>query len=406
MPLFEYRASDRADKIQSSFAEAASREALIDSLIEKGLYVVEIKEVQKKIKPYFSFSTGLFNNVSQKEVTYFYIQLSTLISSGVTLIESLESLIEQTQNPHFKNIINDIKTRIATGQTFFEAVSRHPQIFDDVAANMIKAGETGAGLDEVLERIAKFSERDTKIRSKVKSAMIYPLTLSAIAVSVILFLVIYVFPKFTKVFAKSKTALRTPTVLLMKSSEFMQEYYILVMACLIAAFFILRWFINTNEKAQTVFDRVTLRLPVFGDVISKATIARFIRTLATLLNSGVPILKSLEVCENIVENSVLKKVVTSLKGGVAQGLTMYDILRGKPEFPAIVTKMIQTGEKTGTLPKLLIKASDFFEYEVEIAIDGIISLIEPALIITMGLFIGFISVAMFLPIFDLTSAIR
>ncbi len=406
MPLFEYKASDRADKIQSSFAEAASREALIDSLIEKGLYVVEIKEVQKKIKPYFSFSTGLFNKVSQKEVTYFYIQLSTLISSGVTLIESLESLIEQTQNPHFKNIINDIKTRIATGQTFFEAVSRHPQIFDDVAANMIKAGETGAGLDEVLERIAKFSERDTKIRSKVKSAMIYPLTLSAIAVSVILFLVIYVFPKFTKVFAKSKTALPTPTVLLMKSSEFMQQYYILIMAGLIAAFFILRWFINTNEKAQTVFDRVTLKLPVFGDVISKATIARFIRTLATLLNSGVPILKSLEVCENIVENSVLKRVVTSLKGGVAQGLTMYEILRGKPEFPAIVTKMIQTGEKTGTLPKLLIKASDFFEYEVEIAIDGIISLIEPALIITMGLFIGFISVAMFLPIFDLTSAIR
>ncbi len=406
MPLFEYKASDRADKIQSSFAEAASREALIDSLIEKGLYVVEIKEVHKKIKPYFSFSAGLFNKVSQKEVTYFYIQLSTLISSGVTLIESLESLVDQTQNPYFKNIINDIKTRIATGQTFFEAVSRHPQVFDDVAANMIKAGETGAGLDEVLERIAKFSERDTKIRSKVKSAMIYPLTLSAIAVSVILFLVIYVFPKFTKVFAKSKTALPTPTVLLMKSSEFMQEYYLLVMAALIAFLFIARWLINTNEKAQALFDRTTLKLPVFGDVISKATIARFIRTLATLLNSGVPILKSLEVCENIVENSVLKKVVTSLKGGVAQGLTMYDILRSKPEFPAIVTKMIQTGEKTGTLPKLLIKASDFFEYEVEIAIDGIISLIEPALIITMGLFIGFISVAMFLPIFDLTSAIR
>jgi type IV pilus assembly protein PilC len=406
MPLFEYKASDRADKIQTSFAEAASREALIDSLIEKGLYVIEIKEIQKKIKPYFSFSAGLFNKVSQKEVTYFYIQLSTLISSGVTLIESLESLIDQTQNPHFKNIINDIKTRIATGQTFFEAVSRHPQIFDDVAANMIKAGETGAGLDEVLERIAKFSERDTKIRSKVKSAMIYPLTLSAIAVSVIFFLVVYVFPKFTKVFAKSKTALPTPTVLLMKSSEFMQEYYILILASVIAAFFILRWLVNTNEKAQALFDRVALKLPVFGDVISKATIARFIRTLATLLNSGVPILKSLEVCENIVENTVLKRVVTSLKGGVAQGLTMYDILRGKPEFPAIVTKMIQTGEKTGTLPKLLIKASDFFEYEVEIAIDGIISLIEPALIVTMGLFIGFISVAMFLPIFDLTSAIR
>ena len=406
MPLFECKASDRADKIQTFFAEAANREALIDSLIEKGLYVIEVKEVQKKIKPFFSFSAGFFNKVSQKEVTYFYIQLSTLISSGVTLIESLESLVDQTQNPHFKFIINDIKTRIATGQTLFEAVNRHPRVFDEVAANMIKAGETGAGLDEVLERIAKFSERDTKIRSKVKSSMVYPLTLSAIAVSVIFFLVVYVFPKFTKVFAKSKTALPTPTVLLMKSSAFMQEYYVFIMAAVITVIFILRWLVNTNEKVRALFDRGTLRLPVFGDVISKATIARFIRTLATLLNSGVPILKSLEVCENIVENTVLKKVVISVKGGVAQGLTMYDILRGKPEFPAIVTKMIQTGEKTGALPKLLIKAADFFEYEVEIAIDGIISLIEPALIITMGLFIGFISVAMFLPIFDLTSAIK
>ncbi len=406
MPLFEYKASDRSDKIQTGLLEAASREALVDSLIEKGLFVIDVKESVKKSKPLFSFTGGLFNKVSQKEVTYFYIQLSTLISAGVTLIESLDSLIEQMQNPYFKNIIIDVKTRIATGQTFYDALCRHPQVFDDVAANMIKAGETGAGLDEVLERIAKFSERDTRIRSKVKSSMIYPLTLSAIAAGVIFFLVVYVFPKFTKVFAKSKTALPAPTVLLMKMSEFMQAHYFSIIISIFVIFLFLKWLVNTNERARIFSDRVTLKLPVFGDVISKATVARFIRTLATLLNSGVPILKSLEVCENIVENIVLKKIVSSLKGGVAQGLTMYDILRGKPEFPSIVTKMIQTGEKTGTLPRLLIKAADFFEYEVEIAVDGIISLIEPALIITMGLFIGFISVAMFLPIFDLTSAVR
>ncbi len=406
MPLFEYKFSDRGDKVQSAYAEAASSGALADSLIEKGYYVIEIKEVQKKSKASSSLTGLFFNRVTQKEVTYFYIQLSTLISAGVTLIESLESLIDQTQNPYFKSVINDVKTRIATGQTFYDAVSRHPQIFDEVAANMIKAGETGAGLDEVLERIAKFSERDTKIRSKVKSALIYPVTLSLIAASVIFFLVAYVFPKFMKVFAKAKTALPAPTVILMKTSEFMQNYYLFIIAGFIAFVFLFRWLINNNERARGIFDAFTLKTPVFGDMIMKATIARFIRTLATLLTSGVPILKSLEVCENIVENTVLKKIVVSLKGGVSQGLTLYDILKGKPEFPAIVTKMIQTGEKTGTLPRLLIKASDFFEYEVEIAIDGVISLIEPALIITMGLFIGFISIAMFLPIFDLTSAIR
>ncbi|HPG59055.1 MAG TPA: type II secretion system F family protein, partial [Candidatus Wallbacteria bacterium] len=206
MPLFEYKFSDRGDKVQSAYAEAASSGALADSLIEKGYYVIEIKEVQKKARASSSLAGLFFNRVTQKEVTYFYIQLSTLISAGVTLIESLESLIDQTQNPYFKSVINDVKTRIATGQTFYDAVSRHPQIFDEVAANMIKAGETGAGLDEVLERIAKFSERDTKIRSKVKSALIYPVTLSLIAASVIFFLVAYVFPKFTKVFAKAKTA--------------------------------------------------------------------------------------------------------------------------------------------------------------------------------------------------------
>lgn len=406
MPLYEYKASDRENNVQSSFAEAASEEALIDSLIEKGLYVVEIREVKKKVKPYFTLLGTMFGRISQKEITYFYIQLSTLISAGVTLIESLESLVDQTQNPQLKSVIVDIKTRIATGQTFFEAVSRHPQVFDDVAANMIKAGETGAGLDEVLERIAKFSERDTKIRSKVKSAMIYPLTLSAIAASVIFFLVAYVFPKFTKVFAKSKAALPAPTIMLMKASEFMQNHFLLIILAIIASVFAFRWLINTNERARASYDSFLLKMPIFGDLISKATVARFIRTLATLLNSGVPIIRSLEVCENIVENTVLKRVVMSLKGGVSQGLTLYDILKGKQEFPAIVTKMIQTGEKTGTLPKLLIKASDFFEYEVEISIDGIISLIEPALIITMGLFIGFISIAMFLPIFDLTTAIK
>lgn len=392
--------------MQSAFAEAASEEALIDLLLEKGLYAVEVREVKKKSKPYSSLAGLVFTRITRKEITYFYIQLSTLISSGVTLIESLESLVDQTQNPHLKGVIIDLKTRIATGQTFFEAVSRHPNVFDEVAANMIKAGETGAGLDEVLERIAKFSERDTKIRSKVKSAMIYPITLSAIAAGVIFFLVAYVFPKFTKVFAKSKAALPAPTVMLMKLSDFMQDNYLIIIAAIIASIFAFRWLINTNDKARASFDSFLLRVPIFGDLISKATVARFIRTLATLLNSGVPIIKSLEVCENIVENTVLKRIVSSLKGGVAQGLTLYDILKGKSEFPAIVTKMIQTGEKTGTLPKLLIKASDFFEYEVEIAIDGLISLIEPALIITMGLFIGFISVAMFLPIFDLTTAIR
>jgi len=405
MPLYEYKISDREGKTQSSYSEAVSEEAMIDSLIEKGYYVIEIKEVQKKIKPFF-YSTGFFSKVSNKDITYFYIQLSTLISSGVTLVESLESLIEQCENPYLRNVIIDIKTRVSTGQSLFEAVARHPDVFDDIAANMIKAGETGAGLDTVLERIAKFSERDTKVRSKVKSALIYPLTLSMLAGGVIFFLIVYVFPKFTKVFAKAKAALPAPTVILMRVSEFAQNYYLHILITGILLFIAFRWLINTNAAAREKFDAMTLKIPVFGNLVAKASIGRFIRTLATLLSSGVPILKCLEICENIVENTVLKKIVSSLKSGIAQGLTMSDILRGKKAFPALVAKMIQTGEKTGTLPQLLMKAADFFEYEVELSIDGIITLIEPTLIIIMGLFVGFISLAMFLPMFDLTSTLK
>lgn len=406
---FEYKITDQEGKTTTARGEAANKDAMIDSLMDKGYFVIEINEVQK-----YSENSGMLSTIkklfgggiSQKEITYFYMQLSTLISAGVTLVESLESLAEQCENPKLKAIIIDMRTKISTGQTFFEAVSKYPDVFDDLTANMIKAGEAGAGLDEALIQIAKFSERDTKLRTKVKSALMYPMILSLVAGGVVFFLITYVFPKFTKVFAKAKAGLPGPTVMLMKISAFLQVYYVHVILGLVALFIGIRWLLKNNDTVAYYFDVLILKVPVVGNLILKSSVARFTRTMGTLLNGGVPILKCLEVCENIVENVLLKNVVRSLNNGVSQGIALYDILKTKKVFPSIVTKIIQTGEKTGTLPKLLIKSSDFFEYEVEMAIEGVMSMLEPVLIVVMGAVIGFIAIAMFLPMFDLTSSIK
>lgn len=407
MSQFEYKIADRDGKTSVARGEAETKDAMVDVLIDGGYYVIEIREIQRPRKSLAETISEIFTRrVSRKEITYFYMQLSTLISAGVTLVESLESLAEQCDNPRFRAIINDVKVRISTGQTFFDAISKYPEIFDELASNMIKAGETGAGLEEILSQIAKFSERDTKLISKVKAAMVYPAILCCVATAVVIFLITYVFPRFAKVFAKAKSVLPAPTVFLMAISGFLQNYIVYISIFLVVAVIFARWFIVTRPAARSAFDSLSLRAPVYGDLLLKSSVARFTRTLGTLLHGGVPIIRSLEVCENIMNNVHLRAVVTSLKTGVAQGLTLYEILKTKKIFPAIVTKIIQTGEKTGALPKLLIKASDFFEYEVETAIETVMTIIEPVLIIVMGFVIGFIAIAMFLPMFDLTSAIR
>ncbi len=412
MPYYKYKTIDRNGKAASGHGEAESEDAMIDSLMAGGCFVAEISETrkpQKALSALLSSTAGglsLYKRVSQKEITFFYMQISALVGSGLTLVDSLDSLAEQAENRYFKSVINDLKTQVSTGKTFFEAVSSYPDVFDKLSANMIKAGETGAGLDTVLAEIAKFSERDAKLRAKVRSAMLYPGVLSLISASVVCFLIIYVFPKFTKIFAKAKGGLPRPTVMLMSISEFMQAHYVhgLIAIALLVVFF--KWLLETSEGFKRFVHRYALKLPIFGGIILKASVARFSRTLGTLLQGGVPVLKCLEISEEIIGNLTLKKIVRELTDGVAHGKTMYDTLRLHKIFPYTVTKMVQTGEKTGTLSRLLLRAADFLEYEAEVLIEGLTSIIEPVLIVGMGVVIGFIAMAMFMPMFDMTSTIK
>jgi len=411
MPYFKYKTIDKTGAGSFGQGEAASEEAMIDSLAAGGFYVVEINEAVKGADSGSFFASlvkklPFSRRVSQKEITFFYMQISALVSAGLTLVDSLESLAEQAENKYFKSVINDLKTQVSTGRTFFDAVSSHPAVFDKLAANMIKAGETGAGLDTVLTEIAKFSERDAKLRAKVKSAMLYPGVLSLISGGVVCFLIIYVFPKFTKIFAKAKGGLPTPTVMLMKISAFMQAYYIHAIIAAVALVILFRWLMDTNEKFRWTVHRYMLKMPIFGGIILKSSVSRFSRTLGTLLQGGVPVLKCLEISEEIIENLPLKRIVRDLNDGVSHGKTMYEVLRPHKIFPYTVTKMIQTGEKTGTLSNLLLRAADFLEYEAEVMIEGLTSIIEPLLIVGMGVVIGFIAMAMFMPMFDMTNTIK
>ena len=410
MPFYKYKTIDKKGETASGQGEAESEEALVEKLAAAGSYILEISEVKKPGRSFAGALTAAADKftkrVSQKEITFFYMQISALVGSGLTLVDSLDSLAEQCENPYFKSVINDLKTQVSTGRTFYEAVSSYPNVFDKLSANMIKAGETGAGLDTVLAEIAKFAERDAKLRAKVRSAMLYPGVLSIISASVVCFLIIYVFPKFTKIFAKAKGGLPRPTVMLMGISDFMQAYYIHGLIAIALSVFLFQWLMASNEKFRWIVNHYQLKLPIFGGIVLKASIARFSRTLGTLLQGGVPILKCIEISGEIIDNLVLKKIARDLYDGVAHGKTMYEVLRPRKIFPHAVTKMVQTGEKTGTLSKLLLKASDFLEYEAETLIEGLTSIIEPLLIVGMGVIIGFIAMAMFMPMFDMTSTIK
>lgn len=408
MPTFDYTVTDRSGNRRTGRREAENSDRLVELLMDEGLYVVEIRErASKDPSSAKNRLKGLFpGRISQQEITYFYMQLSTLVGAGVTLVEALESLGDQCENPRFRHVINDIKSRISAGQTLYDSVSQHPDVFEDLSRHLIRAGETGAGLDTMLEEIARFSESDTRLRAKVKSAMVYPGVLSLMAVSIVMFMLTWVFPKFLKVFAKSKTALPGPTVFLIGVSKFLQVWWPALVAGLIGGVLLFRWLYRNQTSVRSVVDLAILRLPVFGNLAKKAAVARFCKTLGTLLQGGVPILTALEVCERIMDNIHLQQIVTEMRQGVTQGLTLYDVLRNKPLFPPMATRIIQTGEKTGALSRLLLKSGNFFEYEVEIAVQGVITLIEPMLIVTLGLVIGFIALAMFLPMFDMTKAIK
>jgi type IV pilus assembly protein PilC len=338
------------------------------------------------------------------EIVIFSRQLATMVDSGIPLVQALDILCEQIEKPHFKNIILKVRDDIETGSSLSDAFSKHPAVFSPLYINMVKAGESSGALDDILDRLAAYLEKVNILQRKVKSSLIYPAVVVTMAVIITLVMLLKVIPTFKGIFAMLGGTLPLPTRILIFISDTIRKMFLYVVAGVAACVFAFRKWIKTPQGKHAC-DRFMLGMPVLGQLFRKVAVAKFTRTLATLVKSGVPILVSLEIVGKTSGNTVIEKAVDSVRTGIKEGENIAEPLAKSGAFPSMVVRMIKVGEETGKLEKMLSKIADFYDDQVDSAVSGLASLIEPLIIAFLGIVIGGIVIAMFLPVFKLTELI-
>lgn len=400
MPRFQYQAVTQSGQTVNSTLEADSRAELIANLQQMGYWATEIVEegeaLETKAKRVFSVGT---RRIKSAEVEFFTYQLAALVNAHVALPRSLEVTLEQISNPALHRIVAQVKHDVEHGATFNDALAQHPKVFSELYVNMVKAGEAGGVLGEVLERLAKFAERQRVLRNKVVSALFYPAILFTLMITAIIVLMTLVIPKFTQMFLEFDKELPLPTQILMSISDAFAAYWWvgLLGAAIIAT--VLRQYLQT-ETGKVMFDRIKLKIPLVGPVFSTFAIVRFTRTMATLLENGVRMLPALQVVKDTIGNKVYSNIVAEAEKEVEQGSTLSRELGESKDFPSLVTHMIAVGEESGEPVTMLAKLSEYYDMEIEKSLERLTSSISPLVILIMGVFIGFIAVAMILPIFE------
>jgi general secretion pathway protein F len=349
---------------------------------------------------------GLFRKVGSREVTVMTRQLATLLGAGLPLVQSLATLIAQTSHPQLKTILSQIKEEVNEGSSFSQTMTHYPQVFPAFYLNMVRAGEASGTLHLVLERLADFSEKQQALKGRVRAALAYPLFMFLIGSVVLFFLVAFVVPNVTRIFDEMHQTLPLITILLIGVSRFLETFWWLIVAGLIGAFVALKYFLSKTQKGRTLLDRTLLALPVVGQMNRKIAVARFSRTLGTLLESGVPLLASLEIVRNIVGNSLISDAIQKAGNEVREGQSLSAPLARSGLFPAISVEMISVGEQSGNLEPMLYRIAEAYEKEVESSITMLTSLLEPIMILVMGLAVGFIVVSILLPIFEMNQLVR
>jgi type IV pilus assembly protein PilC len=361
------------------------------------------QSITKKPKSIFS---GLGGRVKDKDLVIFTRQFATMIGAGLPLVQALEILSKQTENKTFAKHIEDIKIDVEGGSTFADALKKHPKIFSDLYTNMVAAGETCGILDTILVRLATYIEKAQSLKRKVKGAMVYPAVVITVAVLVIVIIMLFVVPTFSKMFETLGGSLPAPTQMIINASDFLGGTGgLVVFASLIVTIVAIIQFRKT-EKGRKITDRILLRLPVIGVLFKKVAVAKFTRTLGTLISSGVPILDGLNITAKTAGNKVIEAAVYKVRKGVSEGKTIAEPLSEAKVFPPMVTQMIAVGESTGALDSMLEKIADFYDDEVDNAVSTLTSMIEPALMVFLGGTVGFIVVAMYLPIFKLITLVK
>jgi type IV pilus assembly protein PilC len=381
--------------------EAASEQIARAQLKKRNLNVLKIKP---KPKDLFESIPFMQPKVKNKDIVIFTRQFSTMIDAGLPLVQGLNILAEQSTNPTLKVILKQITKDVEGGSTLAEALKKHPKVFDDLFVNLVAAGEVGGILDTILQRLATFIEKSEDLKSKIKGAMTYPIVVVAIAIIVIAVILIFVIPVFQEMFASFGSALPLPTQMVVNMSNFMKSNFIWIFLAIVALVFAYKQYRNSKGGRKTT-DTIFLKLPIFGDLLKKTAVARFTRTLGTMLASGVPILDSLEIVAKTAGNMVIEEIIYDVRSSIAEGQTIAEPLSENDVFPGMVTQMISVGEATGALDTMLNKVADFYDKEVDTAVDALTSMLEPLLMLFLGGAIGGLVVAMYLPIFSMAGAV-
>ncbi|HUT53599.1 MAG TPA: type II secretion system F family protein [bacterium] len=406
MAKFAWQGRTKAGKVEKGVMEAPDVEAVVAKLRSQ-----EISPLQGSIKPKgldFSMEInipGFEPKVKDKDVIIFTRQFATMIDAGLPLVQCLDLLATESDNRTFKKVLNDIKETVEAGSTFADALARHPKVFNNLYVQMVKAGEIGGILDTILNRLALSMEKSARLKKQIKSAMVYPAIVISVAVVVISVLLIFVIPVFSKMFKEMGAELPALTQYIVSISNWLTVKFGFIYILVATGGFIAAYVMtNNNKKGQFMLHSFYLKIPIIGDLIKKTAVASFTRTLGTLISSGVPIMDGLEIVARVAGNRVVEKELVHVRTSIAEGKTLSEPMRESKVFPHMVVQMIGVGEQTGALDTMLAKIADFYEEEVDDAVAALTSMLEPLLMVFLGVAVGGIVIAMYLPIFTMAAS--
>ena len=403
MPIYVWEGRTKTGETRKGENEAQNEGLLIQQLRTQQIVPFKVKEKKAGFKLKLPFVGGA-QGIPLRDLVIFTRQFATMIDAGLPLVQCLDILANQNPNKNFQSILLNVKETVEGGSTFAQALERHPQVFDKLFCSLIAAGEVGGILDTILNRLGVFMEKSEALKRKVKGAMIYPTIVVVALIAVITVLLVFVVPVFQKMFSDMGGQLPAPTRVVVAMSNFMKHYIFHVIGAVIAL--VVAWkYTRKNEKGRALTDDLFLKAPVFGDLIRKQAVARFTRTLGTMISSGVPILEGLEICSRTAGNVTIEKAILQAKVSISEGKSIAEPLKATNVFPSMVVQMIGVGEQTGALDAMLNKIADFYDVEVDTAVDGLTSMIEPVIMILLSVVVGGFLIAMYLPIFSLANVV-
>ncbi len=401
MPTYRYSAMDTSGRNVSGTLEADSLELVRAKLADLSYHILTIREAKAR-----GGAQGWFAGIQRvklRDLVMFSRQFATMIDAGLSVVKCLDILQKQARNPKLKDVTGEIKRDVGGGMSLTETLQRHPRVFSALYVNMIRAAEAAGILDQVLDRLDTFLEKEQETRNKIKSAMMYPAVVFCFATLVLLALVFFVLPKFKGIFETMGLELPLSTKLMLNSSDYMRDYWYIALIVTVGTAVGAKLIART-DKGQYAIDAAKLRLPIFGDLMLKTSVSRFARTFGTLISSGVPVLRALEIVADTAGNRVISDTVVQARESIKEGEKISTPLFGSKIFPVMVTQMIAVGEETGRLDQMLVKVSNFYDEEVDATLKGLTSLIEPLMIVGLGLIVGFVAVSVISPIYSLVGS--